>query len=238
MRNKIAVPALLVLLLVAASALFFSAAPSADISSPPEPRPLAKVDFPKYETRKLSNGLQVYAIEHREQPVVTIRLMISAGAANDPVDMPGVASFAANLLNQGTTSRTATQIAEAIDQVGGSLEAGADMEGTTVTASILKDDVRLAFELMTDIVMRPAFAKDEIDRLKQQSISGLSADMEDPDFVADAMFDRVVYGSHPYGHLAGGTLTSIPRIQQANLTAFHDTYYILCSQHFRSGNRR
>lgn len=226
MRKQIALPALLLLLVAAAAALFFLSTPSPDETSPPEPTPLAKVDFPKYESRKLSNGLVVYAIEHREQPVVTIRLLISAGAANDPSDMPGVASFTANLLNQGAGSRTATQIAEAIDQAGGSLEAGADMEGTTVTASVLKDDVPLAFELMTGIVMHPAFASEEIERLRQQSLSSLSADMEDPDFIADAVFERVVYGSHPYGHLAGGTLTSIPRINREHLTAFHDTYYV------------
>jgi zinc protease len=226
MRNKITVSILLLLLLTAASALFFLATPSVDRTGPPEPRPLAKVDFPEYETRKLSNGLQVYAIQHREQPVITIRLVISAGAVNDPSDMPGVASFAANLLNQGTMSRSAVQIAEAIDQVGGFLEAGADMEGTTVTASVLKDDAALAFELMTDIVMNPAFDKDEIDRLRLQSLSSLSANMEDPDFIADAVFERVVYGLHPYGHLTGGTLQSIPRIKRENLAAFHDTYYV------------
>ena len=181
--------------------------------------------FPKYETRKLPNGLTVYAIEHREQPIVAIRLLIAAGAANDPPEMPGVASFTADLLNQGTMSRDATQIAEAIDQVGGSLEASADMESTVVSAGVLKENVALAFDLMTDIVMRPEFANDEIERLKQQALSGLSASMEDPDFIADAAFQRVIYGDHPYGHLEDGTLTSIPAITRGHLTSFHRSFY-------------
>jgi zinc protease len=183
------------------------------------------VEFPHYETRNLPNGLTVYAIEHREQPVVAIRLLIAAGSANDPPDAPGVASFTASLLNQGTRTRTATEIAESIDQAGGSVEASADMESTVVSASVLTDSVPLAFELMTDMLMNPSFASEEIERLKQQSLSSLSASMEDPDFIADAVFNRVVYGAHPYGHLEGGTLASIPKISREHLTRFHDTYY-------------
>ena len=224
-RDTILLWLLLVILGTAAALLFVVPAAPVQKSSPPEPTPLAKVEFPRYETRTLSNGLTVYAIEHREQPVVAIRLLIASGAANDPADVPGVASFTANLLNQGTKTRSATQIAEAIDQVGGSVEASADMESTTLSASVLTDSVPLAFELMTDILMNPAFADEEIERLKQQSLSGLSADMEDPDFVADAVFDRVIYGVHPYGHLQGGTLGSIPKMTRAQLTKFHETYY-------------
>jgi len=198
---------------------------TAQKEGPPEPGPLGKIEFPAYEKRVLPNGLTVYALEHHEQPVVAIRLLISAGADRDPRDLPGVAAFTANLLNQGTKTRTATKIAEAIDQVGGSLEASADMESTTVGAAVLIDNVGLAFELLNDVVMNPAFATDELSRAQQQSLSGLTANMEDPDFIADAVFDRVVYGSHPYGHLESGTLQSIPKIKREDLVKFHNTYY-------------
>jgi zinc protease len=205
--------------------LLTSCTATAQREGPPEPGPLGKVEFPAYEKRVLPNGLTVYALEHHEQPVVAIRLLISAGADRDPRDLPGVAAFTANLLNQGTKTRTATKIAEAIDQVGGSLEATADMESTTVGAAVLIDNVGLAFELMNDVVMNPAFAADELSRAQQQSLSGLTANMDDPDFIADAVFDRVVYGSHPYGHLEGGTLQSIPKIKRDDLVKFHNAYY-------------
>jgi zinc protease len=99
------------------------------------------------------------------------------------------------------------------------------MESTIVTAAALTDSVDLAFELMNDIVMNPAFAQEEIDRAKQQAMSGLTASMEDADFVADAVFDRIAYGSHPYGHMAQGTLDSIPKIKREDLAKFHETYY-------------
>lgn len=202
-----------------------SCATTADKQSPPEPKPLGKVDFPAYEKRVLPNGLTVYALEYHEQPVVSLRLLITAGAENDPTDLPGVAAFTADLLNKGTKTRSATQIAEAIEQVGATLEASADMESTTLSTSALTDSLELGFELMTDILMNPAFAQQELARTQQQSMSSMTADLEDPDFIADAAFQRVVYGRHPYGHLENGTLTSIPKIRREDLIRFHETYY-------------
>ncbi len=198
---------------------------AAQKTEPPEPEPLAKVDFPAYEKKVLPNGLTVYALEYREQPVLALRLVLAAGSKNDPTDLAGVASFTADLLNKGTQKRTATQIAQTIDQVGGSLEASADMESTVVSAGVLKDDVALAFELMTDIVMNPLFSAEELARVQQQAVSSLEANMEDPEFIADAAFQRAIYGSHPYAHLEGGTVNSIPGIKREDLVEFHRTYY-------------
>jgi zinc protease len=192
---------------------------------PADPAPLEDVEFPGYQTRKLPNGLTVYAIEHREQPVVSIRLLIGAGAAADPADLPGVASFTADLLMQGTTSRDATELAQAAEEVGGTIEASADMESTTIGASFLKENVNLAFELMTDMVRNPAFAIEEVGRLRQQALSGLTAALEDPDFVADAVLERALYGAHPYGHPEDGTLESISAMNQEAVVKFHQTYY-------------
>jgi zinc protease len=216
---KLYVLSLLVLLLASCS----STPPKLD--SPPVPPALGRVDFPPYEKKVLPNGLTVYALEYNEQPLVAIRLMITAGAERDPASLPGVASFTASLLNKGTKARNATQIAEAIDQVGGSLEASSDMESTNITARALTDSTDVAFELMNDIVMNPAFSSEELGREQQQSQSNLVANMQDPDFLADAVFEHVVYGTHPYGHLQGGTLGSIPKIRREDLVKFHETYY-------------
>ena len=89
-------------------------APTPD-GGPPDPPPLGRIDFPAYEKRVLPNGLTVYAMEYHEQPIVSAHLIISAGAERDPANLPGVAAFTATLLNKGTKTRTATQIAAAID---------------------------------------------------------------------------------------------------------------------------
>jgi zinc protease len=202
-------PALILLVLSAACS-----SPESRNDLPPVPAPLGRVDFPAYEKSVLSNGLTVYALEYHEQPIVAVRLMITAGAERDPEGLPGVAALTASLLNKGTAKRSAPEIAAAIDQVGGSLEASANMESTSVTARVLTDSIGLAFELMNDVVMNPAFSPDELDRERQQAESNLTANMQDPDFVADAVFERVLYGQHPYGRPPGGTLGSLPKIRR------------------------
>jgi len=196
-----------------------------DKSGPPQPRPLGRVDFPTYDKHVLPNGLTVYALEYHEQPIVAIRLMITTGAERDPANLPGVAAFTASLLNKGTKTRSATDIAATIDQIGGSLEASSDMESTNISAAMLTDSVNVGFELMYDIVMNPAFAPQELARAQQQMISNLVSNMQDANFLADAAFNRLVYGVHPYGHLESGTLTSVPRIRRENLVEFHGRYY-------------
>ena len=215
-------PAILLFALVLAAC---TTKETVDKGLPPEPRPLGRVDFPSYEKRVLPNGLTVYAMEFHEQPIVAIRLMIKAGAERDPANLAGVAAFTADLLNKGTQKRSATEIAETIDQVGGSLEASSDMESTNIAAGVLTDSVNVAFDLMNDIVMNPAFAPLELAREQQQAMSNLFANLQDANFLADVSFNRVVYGSHPYGHLETGTPASIPKIRRDDLVKFHDTYY-------------
>ena len=93
--------------------------------SPPGPLAVRKVSFPPYQLKTLSNGLQVLVVLHHEQPSVSFRLLVRAGAMQEPADRPGVASFVASLLNQGTSTRSAEQIADVIDAAGGIIGAGA-----------------------------------------------------------------------------------------------------------------
>ena len=97
---------------------------------PPKPLAARDVKFPPYAIKTLPNGLQVIAVSHHEQPSVSIRLMVRAGGAQDPVDKPGVASLAAALLDQGTTTRSAEQIAHTIDSIGGLIGSGSATEYT------------------------------------------------------------------------------------------------------------
>ena len=92
---------------------------------PPRPLQAREVTFPPYEITSLKNGLQVVVVQHHEQPVVTLRLLVRAGGAQDPPRKQGVAALAAALLDQGAGSRSAAQIADAIDTIGGALSTGA-----------------------------------------------------------------------------------------------------------------
>ena len=183
--------------------------------------------FPKAETKTLANGLRVFVVSSHKLPMVTVRLVLTAaGAVRDPAGKPGGAAMTANLLTQGTEKRSAQEIAEAIDFVGGSLSASADRDGTYVTATVVKKDLDLAMDLLSDITLRAAFQKEELDRRRQQLLSNLRLQYSDPDYLASAIFDRVVYGQHPYGLPDEGTPDSVDKLERDALVRFRDTYYL------------
>jgi zinc protease len=204
-------------------------APAARAQWPAErpPRPLAasEVRFPPFEIRTLANGLEVVAVPHHEQPTVSMRLLVRAGSAQDPPAKPGLASLVAALLDQGTATRSAQQIAEAIDSVGGALGTGAGADLSFVNVVVIKDSFDLALDLVSEIARQPAFAADEVERQRQQVLSGLRVSYEDPDYVAGVVFDRLVYGFHPYGLPNNGTPETIAQITRDDLVAFHAAHF-------------
>ena len=130
--------------------------------SPPPPLPARQVHFPPYEIRTLSNGLQVVVVMHHEQPAVNLRLMVGAGAASDPIGKKGVAALVGQLLDQGTATRTATEIAEAIDYVGGVLSVGAGTDLSFVNVLVMRDSFDFAVDLLAEITRTPSFELAEI----------------------------------------------------------------------------
>jgi len=136
-----------------------------------------------------------------------------------------VASMAASLLTQGTAKRTAQQIAESIDFVGGTLSAAAADDDTIIGTKVVKKDFDLAMDLLSDIALRAKFADDEIARQKQQLLSNLRVNYDDADYLASAVFERAVYGLHPYGLPTEGTPISIQAMGREDIIQFHDSYY-------------
>ena len=194
--------------------------------SPPPPLPAREVTFPPYEIRTLANGLQVVVVTHDEQPAVNLRLVIGSGAASDPAGKNGVAALTGQLLDQGTTSRNATQIAESIDTVGGLLSVGAGTDLSFVNVLVMTDSFAFGVDLVANIARNPAFAPGEIERQRQQVLSGLRVSYEDPAYLAGVVFGRLVYGVHPYGMPNNGTPASVQAITRDDLRAFHETYYV------------
>jgi zinc protease len=193
---------------------------------PPRPLPAREVKFPPYEVRTLSNGLQVLTVLHHEQPAVTMHLLVRAGAAQDPAKKEGVAFLAAQLLDQGTTTRTANQIADQIDSIGGSLGVSSQLDRTVASAIVMKDSFDFGMNLIADVVRNPTFDPAEIDRQKEQIVSLLRVNAEDPDYIANVVFDRLVYGLHPYGLPGSGTPDTIASITREDLRSFHRRYFV------------
>jgi zinc protease len=193
---------------------------------PPRPLQAREVNFPPYEIKSLKNGLQVVVVQHHEQPVVTLRLLVRAGGAQDPPRKQGVAALAAALLDQGAGTRSAAQIADSIDTIGGALSTGAGSDLSVADVLVMKDGLAFGFDLLSDVVRRPAFHQQELERQRQQALSGMRVNYEDPDSVASLVFDRLVYGFHPYGLPNTGTPESLAAITVDDLRAFHTTWFV------------
>jgi zinc protease len=194
-------------------------------SGPPRPLAAREVRFPAYEVRTLPNGLQVVVVVHREQPAVSLRAIVQAGSAHDPRGKPGVAAMVSTLLDQGTLTRSAQQVAETIDAAGGLLSAGFGRDLSSVNAVVMKDDLALGTRLVADLLRNPTFAPEELERQRQQVLSGLKVAHQDPGYLADVVFDRLVYGTHPYGLPGNGTVESVRGMTRDDLVDFHRAHY-------------
>ena len=194
--------------------------------NPPRPLPARPVTFPPYEIRKLANGMQVVLVQQAEQPMISVRMIIRAGAAHDPKGKNGLAMLTATLLDQGAGSRNAEQIAEQIDFIGGALGTGAGTDLTYVNAVVMNDSYAVALDLVSDVVQRPTFAPEEIERQRQQALSGLKVSAEDPDAVARQVIDRLIYGFHPYGMPGNGTAQSLLSLTRQDFVDFHRQYFV------------
>lgn len=211
--------------LVAAAGTCVVAQVSWPSERPPRPTEARPVTFPPYEIRTLANGLRVVVVRQTEQPVVSLRMLVRAGAAQDPADKPGVATMVAALLDQGTTTRGATAIADAIDYVGGGLGSGAGSDLSYANAIVIRDDFDFGMELMADVVRNPAFAAEELERQREQVLSGLKVSYQDPDYVATVVVERLIFGFHPYGRPSTGTPESVAALTRDDLVAFHKRWY-------------
>ncbi|MFN8063295.1 MAG: pitrilysin family protein [Vicinamibacterales bacterium] len=194
--------------------------------SPPRPLAARPWTFPAYEIRTLDNGLQVVAVLHHEQPVISMRMIVRAGAAQDPREKLGVANLVASLLDQGSGARSAREVQDEIDYMGGSMSAGAGSDLTYANVLVMKDGFEPGLRILSDMVRRPTFASEEIDRQRQQVLSTLRVNVESPEYIADAVFDRMVYGFHPYGLPQNGTADSVTSITRDDLVRFHGSYFV------------
>ncbi len=207
------------------SAALFLASPtvSAAQQSPPEPLPLDDIPFPAFEERLLANGADLIVVPHDEQPYVTVNLVVRAGNAADRRNRVGTAAMVASLLNKGTDTRTALDIADAADHIGATLTAAAADDWTNVILGVVTSQLDAGLELLGDIVVNPGFPEEEIDLYRQQATTNLRLQLGSPGFLANREFQQAVYGRHPYGLFS--TPESIESIRRSDLISFHLRHY-------------
>lgn len=194
--------------------------------TPPPPKPAQEIHFPAFEEKTLGNGLRVVVIEQHENPSLSLQLLVSAGKVYGPPAKAGLADATAALLREGTQTRSSQQIAETIDAVGGTLDTAASLESGFVSVNVTSDQLDLGLDLLSDVVLRPSFPAEELERWRNQALSGLQIQQSDPSYVSTAAFQRLVLGDHPYGWPSSGTVESVRGLTRDDLVAFHRRQYV------------
>jgi len=194
-------------------------------ATPPPPAPPRSGVFPKPVEQTLPNGLRVIVIERHESPLVSAQVVIKNGGEVDPPELAGLADITASLLTKGTQTRDATQIAEQIESLGGALESGARWDSSFATVGVMSDKIAPAMEILADVVRRPTFKTEEVERLRQQYVDNLTLALGEPGSIARFVAARVVFGDSPYGHPISGTTESLTRISPADIAKLHSRFY-------------
>ena len=166
----------------------FAQAPQA---TPPPPTGPRTVQFPKPVEKTLPNGLRVVVVQRSEMPLVTAQLLIRSGGEVDPADMAGVADITGALLTRGTTTRSATQLAEAIEALGGSINSGAGWDSSVISTGVMSSRIGPAMEILADVVRNPGFKEEEIERLRRQYLNNLRVSLGQPGAIARLAAARV-----------------------------------------------
>ncbi|HEU4340863.1 MAG TPA: pitrilysin family protein [Candidatus Binatia bacterium] len=173
----------------------------------------------------LDNGLVLLTSEQKALPMVSIELLIDAGARHDLPKQEGLANLAAKLLTDGTQRRTALQISETLDFLGAGLSTGCGLDVATVSMTILKKDLAAGLELVADILTGSNFPPEEIERQKQAVLATIRAREESPGDIAQRRFAEALYPQSPYGRPVEGTEGSVNAIQQKSLREFYERHY-------------
>ncbi|MFN2479996.1 MAG: M16 family metallopeptidase [Pyrinomonadaceae bacterium] len=216
--------ALIVLTLAMLASAAFAQAPAPQATPPPPAAPRT-VKFPAPAERTLANGLRVVVIERHTTPLAAARLLVKTGGEADPAQLAGLADMTASLLTKGTTTRKAPEIAEQIEALGGSIESGARWDASQANIDAQASRLAPAMEILADVVRRPVFESEEIERLRQQYLDNMSVALSQPGAIARFVASRVVFGDEPYGHPLSGTLESVAQIKRVDIVKFHETYY-------------
>jgi len=211
--------------MVVAVGVVLAGAATAQQETPPAPAAPRSVTIPKPVEQTLKNGLRVIVIEDDDIPLVSAGVVIKNGGEVDPADLSGLAELTASLMPKGTKSRTAPQIAQDIEALGGTIDTGAGWDASRAFIGVMSSKFDPALTILADVVRNPVFKEDEIERLRQQYLDDIAVTLGQPGAVAGLVASRVVFGDAAYGHPLAGTLESLTRIKQADIVAFHSKYY-------------
>ncbi len=191
----------------------------------PAPGPSVAFNLPVPKTFTLKNGLQILLLEDHALPVFTAGVVTRGGSENDTPAKAGLAGFTARLLTEGTAQRSATVLADDAEQIGTSLISSAGVDLATASLSALSNNTEAGLDLLSDIVEHPAFASEEVERVRKQRLVSILQEGDQPVASMLRVGFRTLYGDHPYGFRPIGTTEGVKSITRDDITGFWKAHY-------------
>ena len=187
-----------------------------------------EVNFPAVQRATLANGLKVLLAERHSIPVVGFNLMLDAGSAADQFAVPGTASLAMNMIDEGTAKRTSLEISDQLDSLGARLRAGSNLDTSFVGLNTLKDKLDAALDIYADVILNPAFPEADFRRLQKIQIARIAQEKDSPFTMVLRVFPGLIYGpGHAYGNpfTGSGTEAAVSKLTRDDLIKFHRTWF-------------
>jgi zinc protease len=196
-----------------------------DRSRPPAAGEVRPLRLPGLEAFRLPGGLEVLVGEDHQLPEVSLRLLLEAGAAAEPGGLEGVAELTGRLLTEGAAGRSALEVAAWLDRLGASFSVSAGYDVSILSLHLLSDVLEGGLDFLTAVVREPAFAAQEVERVRQERLDQIDRDLDQPEVVADYALIRAVFGDHRYGTPAAGVRASVERLSREEIARFHRRRY-------------
>lgn len=219
---------LLIVALMATSPLISSkaAAQTPDRSQPPAVAQSAELELPPIERHRLSNGIEVVMMRKTDIPLVQMNLIVEVGQADETADAQGMASLTASLIDDGAGEYGVLELADAFDFLGARFGTGASNHHTSLSLRVPSARFNDAAALVADVLLRPHFNAEELERLRLDRLTTLIRNHDDPQTIAQTLFDRTLYGDdHPYGRQAIGTEDFLRGVSAGDVRAFYERHF-------------
>lgn len=192
----------------------------------PKPKPDPKLTLPVVQHRKLANGLPVMIIEHHELPMVNMNLVIKAGSAADGSGRAGLASVTADLLDEGTKTRSALEISDALSAIGTQMSVNAGWDSSSVNMTSLTRHLPKSLDIFADVITRASFPSDEMKRILARRQTAIRQQRDNANLVANVVYSSILYGrDHPYGQPLQGDEKSLKAIGEEDVRRFYESFY-------------
>lgn len=192
--------------------------------TPPYPEPLVELKLPEVDSASLSNGLALSVIHRENIPIINLRMIIFAGESSSPEKLPGVATLTAKMLSLGASELSSYEIEEKIESMGGNFSASVYDDYSVFDFTFLEEYLDDAIELLSRMLLYPAFKKIEIENLKRSMKYELLSKKNDPEFLARRQIHGLLFKNHPYKKSIYNEDVII-NVSQRDIIAFYEKHY-------------